>query len=416
VTINAIIFDYGGVLMRTVDPRPRRELERDLGLEPFGADRLVFGHPLWDRVQVGEATSDDFWAAIAARLARGAVGLEEFRRRFWSGDRLDERLVSLLHDLRERGYRMGLLSNNPASLRQRVERLMPGLFESFVISGQDGVMKPDMAIYELAVSRLGVEAGEAVFVDDAERNVVGARAAGLEAVLFRGLAPLRRDLRDLGVSITAPLIGPVPGIKAVIFDWGGVLELLPDDRALDPWAARLGLGTAELRTALWGPNYYRMSAGWISADEYVRRVARATGHTDVGATMDLLQAVHAHNRLDGRVLDAVRVLRAEYRVALLTNSYAGLEAGVRDRHGIELRQEFDVYVNSADIGLRKPDPDIFELTLERLGCQPGQAILVDDGLRNVDAAEAVGLHTIQHLDGPSTAGLLEAMLGHPLEA
>jgi putative hydrolase of the HAD superfamily len=322
--------------------------------------------------------------------------------------------VDLLWKLREDGYLLGLLSNNPASLRQRVGELMPGLFHAFVISGEDGVMKPGRAIYDLAVQRLGVEASTAVFIDDYEANIVGARQAGLNPVLFRGLAPLRRDLSALGVRVPRRDRAAHPAIQAVIFDWGGVLELLPDKGALEDWAHELDLSTATLREALWGADYLRMSSGWISSDEYVRRVDHSIGRRDPSSTRELLQAIHAHNRLDSRVLNAVRRIREGRKVALLTNAFVGHDAQVRAIHGIDISQEFDLYINSAEVGLRKPDPAIYQLALERLEASADRALYIDDGLRNTDGAGALGMHTIQHVGASETLHELESILALPL--
>ncbi|NIO70115.1 MAG: hypothetical protein GTN71_14090, partial [Anaerolineae bacterium] len=60
--IRAVVFDFGGVLMRTVNPVPRRELEQRLGLPPGGASEVVFGNPLWDEFQLGRISSAEFWA------------------------------------------------------------------------------------------------------------------------------------------------------------------------------------------------------------------------------------------------------------------------------------------------------------------------------------------------------------------
>jgi HAD superfamily hydrolase (TIGR01509 family) len=413
-SIRAVIFDYGGVLMRTVDPRPRRELERELGMEPFGADRLVFGHPLWDQAQLGNITSDEFWEAVAERLGVGAEGLADFQRRFWSGDRLDADLVGLLKDLRGRGYLLGLLSNNPGSLRQRIDELLPGVFDSFVISGLDGVMKPDPAIYRLSVDRLGVQLGEAAFVDDYESNVVGAREAGLEAVHFRGLAPLRRDLRALGVTVADPAISPVAGIQAVILDWGGVLEGLPDQAHFESWGRRLGVSSSTLRNVLWGQDYRQPEVGGIGADEFARRVAGNLGLPSAEAAREFLREFYSDHRLDPQTPALLRALRGRYKVGLLTNAFPGHAEWVRSQYGLDVYAEFDVYVNSAEVGLRKPDPAIFELVLDRLGCRPEQAVCVDDGLRNVDAARAVGMHAIQYVGPVSSLRELEALLGHSL--
>ncbi|RLC59157.1 MAG: hypothetical protein DRI80_12910, partial [Chloroflexota bacterium] len=66
--IRALIFDFGGVLMRTVNPLPRRELEQRLGLPPGGASEAVFGNPRWDDVQLGRIGSAEFWADVGRRL------------------------------------------------------------------------------------------------------------------------------------------------------------------------------------------------------------------------------------------------------------------------------------------------------------------------------------------------------------
>ena len=97
--ITAVLFDFGGVLMRTVDPRPRRDLERRFGLELFAVDRLVFEHPQWDQAQLGHIGSDEVWSDIGGHLGLQRDGLEEFRERFWAGDQLDRELDRSLETL-----------------------------------------------------------------------------------------------------------------------------------------------------------------------------------------------------------------------------------------------------------------------------------------------------------------------------
>ena len=86
---------------------------------------------------------------------------------------------------------------------------------------------------------------------------------------------------------------------------------------------------------------------------------------------------------------------------------------IRERFGLDVYSEFDVYVNSAYVGLRKPDPAIFHLALDQLGVAPEQAIFLDDSLRNVDSARELGIHTIQFVDPATSLAELEALLGHP---
>jgi epoxide hydrolase-like predicted phosphatase len=246
-TVQALIFDYGGVLMRTADPAPRQELEQRFGLPPGGASRLVFGSPRWDEAQLGRIDSVEFWADVGRRLELDAGRLEEFRRAFWAGDRLDEELIALIRYLRDTGYRTALLSNNPASLGQRVQELGIGAaFDVVVISGCEGLMKPDPEIFERTLARVGVPAEQAVFMDDSQVHVAAARQVGLQATRFRGLAPLRKWLRGLGVPLPERALAPLPDVRALIFDWGGVVEGLPDEARIAELGRRLALAPGAL--------------------------------------------------------------------------------------------------------------------------------------------------------------------------
>jgi len=411
VTIQALIFDWGGVLRRTADPTPRRELERQLGLPSWSVDRLVFGHPLWEEAQTGRISDEELWASVAEQLGLDAGGLAGFLEAFWAGDRLDEDLIDLIRRLRASGYRTALLSNNPASLLQHLEELGVDVFDVTVVSGCEGVMKPDPAIFELALERLGVGAGEAVFVDDYRVNVEAARVAGLRAVHFRGLAPLRRSLRELGVAVPAPVLDPLPDVRAVIFDWGGVLEQAPDAAHFAEWERRLGLQPGALPGVLWGEMCRRLELGEVTWNEFAQHVADCLGLSDAAAGSRLVEEFYTCDWLNHEMIAAARRLRGRYRVALLSNAFAEQADWLRQMYGLDVQSEFDVYVNSALVGLRKPDPAIFRLTLEQLRVEPRQAIFVDDSLRNVDAARELGIHTVQFLDPAATLAELEALLG-----
>lgn len=414
--IRAIIFDYGGVLMRTADPTPRRDMERRFNLAPGSSRDLVFGSSRWDEVQLGHISSGEFWDDLGGKLGLGADELEAFREGFWAGDRLDEELVTLIRRLRDKGYRTALLNNAPADLRRYVEELgIADAFDVTVISGGEGVMKPDPAIYELALERLGVAAGEAIFVDDMRENVEAARRLGVHAVRFEGLAPLRQWLSGQGVSFPDPTPDPLTDVRAVIFDWGGVMEDNPSDAHVASWARRLALSPGTLAEILWGEPWYQLSRGEISEDAYLELVAEGLGFPDREAADRFTEEFYTDHRFNPRVAAAARALRDHYKVALLSNAWAGQGDAVRERFGVDVETDFDVYVNSAHVGLRKPDPAIYHLALERLGVEPEQAVFLDDRLHNVDSAREVGINAIQFVDPDTSLARLEALLGHPIE-
>ncbi len=413
--IRAILFDYGGVLVRTVDPRPRRQLEGRFNLEPGQVYDLIFGSPLWDDVQRGRIDSEAFWRDVGQRLGLNDEELTAFRRDFWGGDKLDEELVDTVRELGELGHQTAVLSNAPSSLAGYLKELgIVEAFDSVIISADEGVTKPTPEIFTRALDRLGVAPSEAVFIDDTPVNVEAARRLGLHATRFRGLPPLRHWLRDLGIALSEPEREPVPDVKAVIFDWGGVMEELPNEADVAAWERRLATASGALPEILWGETWQRLAVGAISDEDYVRHVTDQLGLPDSEAALDFLQAFYTSDRFHHDVMDAARALRERYKVAVLSNAFPAQVDTIREQYGIDVHVEFDVYVNSAMVGMSKPDPRIYELTLERLGVAPSRVVFLDDTLRNVDAARELGLHAIQFVRPDVSLPVLEELLGHAI--
>ena len=415
-SIEAVIFDYGGVLMRTVTWAPRRELEQRLGLETGSIEKIVFESPKWDDVQSGQISYEAFWEDIAQRLDMEIGFSEVLGDTFWSGDRLDENLVDFIRHLRREGYGTALLSNAPRRLRQWLRELdIVDAFDTILISGEEGMAKPDPAIYELALERLGVVPEEAVFVDDMRENVSAARQVGLKAVRFQGPAPLRKRLRSWKLPVPDPALEPLPDVRAVIFDWGGVMEAQTDDDHYRVWERRLSLEPGSLEWLLWGETWRQLSSGQITEDEYASRIADKLGMPDVEAGQRFMEEFMAEDRFYPAVAEAVRALRERYQVALLSNAGPDQVEWARGRYGFDIDAEFDVYVNSAHVEMRKPNADIFRLALERLGVEPQHAVFLDDMVYNVDAAREIGIHTVQFVDPEMSLPELETLLGHAIQ-
>lgn len=202
--IKAILFDIGGVIVRTDDPAPRERLGRRLGLDRAGIDRLVFSNPIAQAAERGEADETAVWEHVQRELALTADGLGEFQTEFWRGDHADVSLIDLLHSLRGH-YRTGLLTNSwlrdPLALFWTrfglTETLVRGALDVVVSSASVGVQKPDARIYQAALNALDTAAEETVFVDDFAHNIEAARALGFHAIRFETAAQARRDLLDV---------------------------------------------------------------------------------------------------------------------------------------------------------------------------------------------------------------------------
>ena len=98
--LKAIIFDVGGVLIRTEDRRSRAALEDRLGLERGAADILYFNGEMGRQAQLGQITTADLLTDIQQQLGLDEAGIAAFRREFWAGDVLDTALVNYIHSLR----------------------------------------------------------------------------------------------------------------------------------------------------------------------------------------------------------------------------------------------------------------------------------------------------------------------------
>ena len=195
--LKAIIFDFGGVLVRTRSQHLRETWELRLGLRAGEASELVFGGESGRAAQHGWISDAEHWTYIQRRLGLDDATLAQFRRDFFAEDGIDTDLLTYIDHLRS-GYRVGLLSNATSDARRFFTASgIAGHFDAITISGEEGVMKPDERIYRIALARLNVEPNEAIFVDDFSENVVAARAVGMMGVHFTDPQRAHRELMIL---------------------------------------------------------------------------------------------------------------------------------------------------------------------------------------------------------------------------
>ncbi|MBN2084835.1 MAG: HAD family phosphatase [Anaerolineales bacterium] len=186
MAIRAVYFDIGGVILRTENPEPRREWERRLGLQSGQLVKIVFDNPVAQQSTAGEATESDVWREVGRSLNLSRQQLMELREDFFAGDQWDENLLAFIRKLRTR-IRTGVISNGWLGAQAAMtKRINAATFDTIVFSGVEKCRKPDEKIYRLALARLGVSPGEAMFFDDFQENVDGANRIGMQAVLFEG--------------------------------------------------------------------------------------------------------------------------------------------------------------------------------------------------------------------------------------
>jgi putative hydrolase of the HAD superfamily len=208
--VDAVVFDYGGVLTTPI----RHTMSGWLATDGVTEDsyRAVMREWLIDttgspvhRLETGELSPADFERALAPRLATATgapVAAEGLLHRMFALMRPDPAMLALVDTLRAARVRTALLSN---SWGDHYEPDLLARFDVAVISGQVGLRKPDPAVFGLLLARLDLPAGRVAFVDDIPVNVAGAQRLGMHAVRHTDAhttaAALRRLLPDV----------PVPG-------------------------------------------------------------------------------------------------------------------------------------------------------------------------------------------------------------
>ena len=193
--IKAIISDFGGVLTTPL-LEAFLSLQDEIGVSPehFGAAlRTVTDesgeNPLY-KMERGELSEE----AFLAELGRGleplldhTPHLHRFRELFIGGLQANIEMIELMRELKARGLRMAMLTNNVREWEAMWRAMLPvdEIFETVVDSAFVACRKPEPRIYEITLERLGLPAESCLFIDDILVNVAGAEALGLNAVQFR---------------------------------------------------------------------------------------------------------------------------------------------------------------------------------------------------------------------------------------
>jgi putative hydrolase of the HAD superfamily len=206
-------------------------------------------------------------------------------------------------------------------------------------------------------------------------------------------------------------------IEAVISDFGGVLTSpllesftsLMESAGISLEAVGRAMGALAARNGI-NP-LFELETGAITEAEFLNTIAQEIStQTGTPVTLDGFGERYFDELTPNQgVIDYMRELRARgYRLAICTNNVREWEA--RWRAMLPVDEIFDVVVDSAFVGARKPDPRIYEITLERLGVAAGAALFIDDVEVNCAGARELGIRAIRFRSAEQAIEEIEAAL------
>lgn len=200
--IRHIVFDIGRVLLHYDPERPYRRIIPDAGRRRWFLDNVCTN--AWNLEQDRGRGWAEAEALLIADHPEEADNIRAFRRhwREMVPHAYDDS-VAILEGLIEKGHDVTMLTNFAADTFAEARRLYPFLERArgITVSGEVGLVKPDHAIYERHAETFGLDPAATLFIDDSEKNVAGARAAGWRALHFTGAERLRGELRDLAIAV-----------------------------------------------------------------------------------------------------------------------------------------------------------------------------------------------------------------------
>ena len=200
--IDAVIFDFGGVLASNGRPTdvakrfPNDPVDKVMKvmMGDYGQDT---DHP-WHRLERGEISMLEYREQLAPLVIEAGLHMSEgallppptnsskaqSQSSIGFAFEPNHSVIELVHELKASGFRLGVLTNNVRELRHAWWPMLDfaNIFDDVVDSHEVGMRKPNRAIYELALNRLGVEAHRAAFLDDAQSNVDAASALGIHGI------------------------------------------------------------------------------------------------------------------------------------------------------------------------------------------------------------------------------------------
>jgi epoxide hydrolase-like predicted phosphatase len=200
--IKSVIFDVGGVLVRSGDRKGRTKWERRLGIDEWKSEEIIFNSEMGRKAQLGKISDQALWEWAAGQFDLSPEEFQRFHDDFWADNAVDQAMIEMIKGLRP-AYKTAIISNATDTLRDDLKDRYQILdfFDLVACSAEEKTMKPGPEIYLRTIERLQNEPGECIFIDDMEENVTAARRLEMKAIHFTPGTDLADQLSAFGVRI-----------------------------------------------------------------------------------------------------------------------------------------------------------------------------------------------------------------------
>lgn len=329
----------------------------------------------------------------------------------------------VLDALRKMGIKIGLISNvcSRGQVPLNLEKYgIKSYFDPIVLSSEYGRRKPDPAIFQYAAWLAKVPAGHSLYIGDRiTRDIIGAQRAGFgmavqiqhhfeHGEIDDGAQPdaVIDQMEELVNIIAAEReqysrSSPVENrsVRAVLFDAGDILYFRPErGQQLGAFLQELGLEIKPEHLVDKKALEYKAYRGQMTPGQYHEALLRLYGVTDpvdIERGKAVLEAESNNVAFFEGVAETLKCLKqAGYLLGIITDTAAPLYAKLQwfERGGFG--RCWDSIVSSKELGVRKPDPDIYKAAMQQLGVTADQAVFVGHKAVELDGAHAVGIKTV----------------------
>lgn len=184
ILIKAILIDIGGVLWHEKETPLSSSWAARCGLSPKDFDEIVYNSEWGAQALLGNITGEEMWENIGNKLGLSSAERSQCEEEYWAGV-WDTEFLDYCHRLKSK-YKLGIVSDAESTARERAKPwVSESLFDAIVFSSEVGVCKPHPKIFQRALAQLAINASETLFIDDRERNVLGAKALGIHAIHYK---------------------------------------------------------------------------------------------------------------------------------------------------------------------------------------------------------------------------------------